>query len=195
MRGKRRQQHITTTNYITMSLEDVEMQYSLPAMLNAFPVLERKHGSQYQGSLTLHTPLEQEVEWDSPTEVRGRRKQQHITTTDYSTMLLEDVGMQHSLPVMFHVFPVLERKHVSQYQGSLTLHTPLEHEVEWDSPTEVRGRRKEQHITTTNYITTSLEDVGMQYSLPVMLNAFPVLGEQTQQSIPRITDTAHTIGA
>ena len=112
MRGRRKQQRITTTDYSTMLLEDVGMQYSLPVMFNSFPALERKHGSQYQGSLTLHTPLEHEVDWDSPTEVRGKRKQQHITTTDYHKNQ-EDVGMQYSLAVMFHAFPVVRRQNTA----------------------------------------------------------------------------------
>ena len=64
-------------------------------------------------------------------------------------MSLDDVGMQYSLAVMFHSFPVVWRENTEVKLGTLTLHTPLGHEVEWDSPAEVRGRRKMKHITIT----------------------------------------------
>ena len=55
----------------------------------------------------------------------------------------------------------------------------------------MRRRRKQQH----NFVTVLLEDVGMQYSLPVMFHAFPVVWRETQQSIARTTDIGHIIEA
>ena len=49
----------------------------------------------------LQTLLGLEKEWDSPNEVGGRRKGQHV---------LGDVGMRYSQAVMFHVFAVIKRR-------------------------------------------------------------------------------------
>ena len=37
------------------------------------------------------------------------------------------------------------------------------------------GGRKEKTATHNNFVTVSLKDVGMQYSLSVMFHAFPVV--------------------
>ena len=100
--------------------------------------------------------------------------------------VLEDVGMHYSLSVMFHVFPVVNSKRrenmaviSKDHRYIYCTHHRDNVEKEWDSPTEVRGRRKRQLITTkTTCITTSLyvEDAhGMCYSLSVMFHVFPVM--------------------
>ena len=62
--------------------------------------------------------------WDSPTEVAGRRKQKHNNIYSannhkpiYHSVIFQVVGMQYSLPVMFHACGSSteeERKHSSQ---------------------------------------------------------------------------------
>ena len=81
-------------NYITMLLEDVGMQYSLPVMLHAFPVVQRENAAVNSKD-------------------HNRRCGDAILTRCYVPFIPSSV----------------ERKHSSQYQGSLTMHTPLEHEV------------------------------------------------------------------
>ena len=93
-----------------MFLGDVGMQYSLPVMLNAFPVLERKHGSQYQGSLTLHTPLEHEVK--SGTHRLRWEEGENSNTTPTTVSQSRRCG-DVSLAVMFHAFPVVRRQNTA----------------------------------------------------------------------------------
>ena len=57
---------------------------------------------------------------------------------------------------------------------------------------------KEKTATHNNHkhITMSLEDVRMHHSLAVMFQVFPVVKRREKwQSLARITDTAHIIGA
>ena len=62
----------------------------------------------------------------------------------------EDVGCAcYSLAVMFHALPVVRRERTRQSLARLISHTSLGHVAEWDSPSEVEGRRKQQCITTT----------------------------------------------
>ena len=61
-----------------------------------------------------------------------------------------DVGMRYSLPVMFHVFPVVKRganRAVMSKDHRQCTHTYVVGACgkEWDSPTEVGGRRKSNY--------------------------------------------------
>ena len=53
---------------------------------------------------------------------------------------------------MFHAFPVVREEKTCQSIASImnTAHIIEAYGIELDSPTEVGGRRKQQHITTTN---------------------------------------------
>ena len=84
------------------------------------------------------------VKWDSRTEKTevGRRKEQHITTT--TSQCLRRCGDAGLTPCYVPCIPSSEKsKHGNQRQGSLTLHTIGACSKEWDSPTEVGGKRKE----------------------------------------------------
>ena len=123
-------------------------------MFHAFPVVRREKTCQSIARITntAHIIGACGIEWHSPTEVGGKRKQQHITTTNTSQCHYKMcMGMCYS-PVMFHVFPVVRGEKTCQSIARITntAHIIGACGIEWDSRTEVGGRRKQQHITTTN---------------------------------------------
>ena len=100
---------------------------------------------------------------------------------------------------MFHSFTVVRGEKTCQSIARITntAHIIGACGIEWDSLPEVGGRRKQQHITTTNtsHVTRRCAWACVTNS-PVMFHAFPVVrGEKTCQSIARITNTAYIIGA
>ena len=62
---------------------------------------------------------------------------------------------------MFHVFPVVRGEKTCQSIARITntAHIIGACGIEWDSQTEVGGRRKHQHHNNNKHITMSLEDV------------------------------------
>ena len=131
-----------------MSL-DVGVHYSLPVMFHVFPASseeERKHSSQ--GSLTWHTSLGQveksgthRLRWEEEENSNIQQPQSHHNVVRCGDALLT--------PCYVTCVPSSEEERKHSSQGSPTQHTSLGQVEEWDSPAEVGGRRKQQHITTT----------------------------------------------
>ena len=103
---------------------------------------------------------------------------------NHITMVLDEVGMLYSHPVIFHVFPVVKRR---ENKGVVSkdnrYYTYMHHWGMWKRV----GLRKEKTATHNNHnhITMSLEDVGMHHSRSVMFQVFPVVKRRENMAVIR----------
>ena len=143
-----------TTRYKNTKKND--MHYSLSVIIQVFfhSVEETKHGSHKKTSLTLY--ISTNVKWLTSWEGRKEKKATYNNHNHMHHNVLGDVGMRYSLAVMFHVFPVWRGAKTGQSWARITdtAHIVGACGKEWDSPNEVGGRRKRQHITTTTTCIT-----------------------------------------
>ena len=124
-------------------------------MFHEFPVVRGEKTCQSIARImnTAHIIGACGIEWNSQSEVGGRRKQQHIQTQTHHNVTRRCAwACVTNSPVMFHVFPVVRGEKTCQSIARITntAHIIGACGIEWDSHPEVGGRRKQQHITTTN---------------------------------------------
>ena len=122
----------------------------------------------------------------------GKRKQKYITSK--TTILFEKMGYAtHCLLCSI----------CSQWQGEKTWQSLARinnsvHSIgacgkEWDSPPEVGGRRKQKYITSK--ITILFEKMGYATHCLLCSMCSQWQGEKTWQSLARINNSVHRIGA